>query len=92
MTAGVLKDAPQDDIIDLSALGPLIYGRPSEDTGRQLQRWLEMEGPGNAEEQGTYYEGDILFPNGMLRNGLVAQSKQWPGGVVPVEIDKTFSE
>lgn len=82
----------EDDTIDLSALGPMIYGRPSEDTGRQLERWYERNGPGNAEEQGSYFEGDILFPSGMLRNGLMAQSKRWPDGVVPVEIENTFSE
>lgn len=79
-----------EDILTLNHLGPLIYGRPSEDSGRQLKEWFENKRPGNAEEQGNYLEGDILFPNSMLRNGLQAQSRRWVNGEVPVEIDSTF--
>lgn len=76
--------------IDLTLFGPMIYGRPSEDAGHQVERWLKSNGPGNAEEQGNYFEGDILFPNSMLRNGLKSESHRWPDGVVPVEIENSF--
>lgn len=78
------------DPIDLSLLGPMIYGRPSEDAGHQVERWLRNNGPGNAEEQGSYFQGDILFPNSMLRNGLKSESHRWADGVVPVEIENSF--
>lgn len=80
------------DSIDLALLGPLIYGRPSEDAGHQVERWLQNSGPGNAEEQGNYFQGDILFPNSMLRNGLKSETHRWTDGVVPVEIENSFCE
>ena len=87
------EEQQQDDsLIDLTALGPTIYGQPSGYTGYKLVRWFANRGAGNAEEQGTYYEGDILFPSTMLRNGLRAESKRWEDGVIPVEVDSTFSE
>lgn len=76
--------------IDISFLGPTINGRPDEFSGYKVQEWLSANGSGNAEEQGTYFEGDILFPNTLLRNGLISESRRWENGVVPVEIDKRF--
>ncbi|XP_037719365.1 zinc metalloproteinase nas-4-like [Drosophila subpulchrella] len=44
-----------------------------------------------------YFEGDIVLPdwnarsNGInIRNGVLALSRRWPGGVVPYEINGTF--
>lgn len=68
----------------------MIYGRPSEYSGIQVQHWYATNGTGNAEEQGSYFEGDILFPNSMLRNGLRSESSRWEDGIVPVDIDNNF--
>lgn len=77
--------------IDLRELGARIYGVPSEESGRDVELWARKQLPGNAEEQGHYFEGDILYPNAMSRNGMTAESYRWPNGEVPVEIAKTFS-
>lgn len=86
------KPTQNDSAINLDHMGPMIYGRPSDEAGRQLIRWHLNKRPGNAEEQGNYFEGDILFPNSMLRNGLRSESHRWKDGIVPVEIEKTFCE
>lgn len=79
-----------NESISLRVYRSSIYGQPSEDVGRSLREWSSTNKTGNAEEQGNYFEGDILFPKMMLRNGLKAESFRWPGGVVPVEIENTF--
>lgn len=81
-----------EDSIDLSGLGPVKYSVPSEKSGIQLQRWYEGNGTGTAEEQGEYFQGDILFRQSLLRNGVAEDTKKWHNGEVPVEIDPRIRE
>lgn len=81
-----------EDYIDLSHLGPKIFGEPDDETGRLVAQYNpEIDGI-NPEELGNYAEGDMLMPQGFGRNGLTAQSSRWPGGIVPFEIRGNFSK
>lgn len=70
--------------VDISYLGPSIFGQPRESVGKTLESWDENH-PENPEELGEYAEGDILFPE-TSRNGLVSKTTRWKDGVVPYEI------
>ncbi|XP_059611782.1 hatching enzyme 1.2-like [Phlebotomus argentipes] len=96
----VTQAAPRSDLnstgrdlwsqyIDLSFLGPGIFGVPNEKIGKVLENFANFQG--NPEEQGSYLEGDLLIPVSRARNGLVAQATRWPNGVVPYEIQGSFS-
>ncbi|XP_030245735.1 zinc metalloproteinase nas-6 isoform X1 [Drosophila navojoa] len=88
-------DAETDDeFIDLSEMGEAIYGNPDLETTGALVDAHGQESMENPEELGTYHEGDILIPMRFredTRNGLLALSTRWPGGVVPYEIKGTFT-
>ncbi|XP_055677971.1 hatching enzyme 1.2-like [Lutzomyia longipalpis] len=77
------------EYINLSFLGPGIFGVPNENIGKVLENFANIKG--NPEEQGSYLEGDLLIPLSRARNGLVAQATRWPNGVVPYEIKGSFS-
>ncbi|EFA05101.1 zinc metalloproteinase nas-13 [Tribolium castaneum] len=72
--------------VDLSYLGPSIFGEPRE--SKNLEGWDENR-PENPEELGEYAEGDILFPEN-ARNGLVSKTTRWKDGVVPYEISPFY--
>ncbi|KAL5273547.1 hypothetical protein ACFFRR_000344 [Megaselia abdita] len=85
-----LTDEEADEpILDLSKLGPDIYGYPDEELGETLENIQDMNF--NPEEIGYYYEGDILYPRSQQRNGLAEESFRWKNGVVPVEIRGLFT-
>ncbi|KAJ6636112.1 Zinc metalloproteinase nas-7 [Pseudolycoriella hygida] len=75
--------------IDLSHYGPRLFGNPSKDVGAAVEHWNENQS-GNPEELGSYLEGDILFPRGNARNGLITETSRWPNGVIPFEIVGDF--
>ena len=77
-------------ISHLSHLAEKAFGLPSAATGAKVAEWHEGLDV-NPEELGEYAEGDILFPQGLARNGLKAESSRWPGGVVPYMISPYFS-
>lgn len=79
-----------DDVIDLSHLGPNIYGDPDNRTGEIIAAYNSEESELNPEELGNYFEGDILMPKTMTRIGLLASSAKWPNGVIPFEIRGHF--
>lgn len=82
----------REDEIDLSHLGENIFGYPDESNGDNL-RFLTPENiTGNPEELGNYAEGDILFVNSDLRNGVRSPAKRWPNAVVPYTIAGSFSK
>ncbi|XP_017084164.1 zinc metalloproteinase nas-8 [Drosophila eugracilis] len=93
-----LEDMDSQEMIDLTDLGDTIFGNPDEETTGALVEAHNEKSPQNPEELGTYYEGDILIPlsyrnarsNG-TRNGILALSSRWPGGVVPYEIKGPFT-
>lgn len=77
------------DAIDVSYLGSEIYGKPSENTGKNVEEWTE-EMEVNPEELGEYLEGDILLPSDG-KNGLLGETSKWKDGVVPYEISWLFA-
>lgn len=87
---------PTDDYlqIDLSQYGTRIFGSPSVHVGQQVKNWSKSKNTlGNAEEFGTYLEGDLLIPvakTSMGRNGMVAESYRWVNGEVPFELNGNF--
>jgi len=93
-----LEDMVSQEMIDLTDLGDTVFGNPDVETTGALVEAHNEESPQNPEELGTYHEGDILIPlsyrnarsNG-TRNGILALSSRWPGGVVPYEIKGPFT-
>ncbi|KAL7730856.1 hypothetical protein ACLKA6_003614 [Drosophila palustris] len=86
------------DLIDLSEMGDAVFGTPDAETTGPLVAAQGEQSEQNPEELGTYLEGDILIPlNGQesdaegTRNGLLALSTHWPGGIVPYEIKGQFT-
>jgi len=93
-----LEDMVSQEMIDLTDLGDTVFGNPDVETTGALVEAHNEESSQNPEELGTYHEGDILIPlsyrnarsNG-TRNGILALSSRWPGGVVPYEIKGPFT-
>ena len=78
------------EAIDLSHYGAGIFRKPSEETGKLVSEWSEKSAS-NPEEMGEYLEGDIIFP-ARAKNGLVAVSARWDGGIVPYVIKGPYDE
>lgn len=69
--------------------------KPNQRSGKSLKAWSEAKGKGNPEEQGSYYEGDILLDvrqAGLARNGILDEHAKWTNKIVPYEIKGTFSK
>ncbi|XP_035902793.1 zinc metalloproteinase nas-4 isoform X2 [Anopheles stephensi] len=93
----ILYDEPVDnsidsssDAIDLSHLGPELYGQPDEEVGKLVANFNPETDSGNVEELGTYVEGDILIDRPGGRNGIANTASRWPKGVVPFVITGNF--
>ncbi|XP_030029518.2 zinc metalloproteinase nas-14 [Manduca sexta] len=84
-------DEHRHDKIDLSSLGPEVYGTPNSESGQALTTWSESSLV-NAEETGEYVEGDILMPLQLARNGVREESSRWPNGHIPYLIDSGFTQ
>lgn len=76
--------------LDLSLFGDEIYNTPDQLAGRNLKEWVKLKEMGNPEEQGTYFEGDIMI-DVEARNGVVLSSQKWPNGLIPYVIKGNFS-
>lgn len=76
--------------IDLSQYGSSIFGVPSNETGKKVASYDPATSNLNPEELGEYLEGDMLMPPDLARNGLIATTSHWPGGIVPFEISGYF--
>lgn len=85
------KSVAQADEIDLTQYGSRLFGEPSKDVGVEVGKWTPDQKSGNPEELGSYFEGDILFPRGKSRNGLIAESFRWHDAQIPFEIVGDFS-
>lgn len=85
-------DSGDAEPIDLSFYGSSIFGTPSNDTGHRVANYNPDVDGSNPEELGDYLEGDMMMPQEYGRNGLIATSSHWPGGVVPFEISGYFCE
>ena len=46
----------------------------------------------NFEEEGDYFEGDMILPLDSAKNHINSVASRWPGGTVPYVIEGTFSE
>ncbi|XP_052863722.1 hatching enzyme 1.2-like [Anopheles cruzii] len=89
----ILQDNSVDGtepVIDLSHLGPELYGVPDEAVGKRVAEFNPATDGGNVEELGSYLEGDILIDRPEGRNGLASTSTRWPNGVVPFVISGNF--
>lgn len=84
-------DSANNDKIDLKDLENIMYGVPSEETGKKVAEWHENVGV-NPEELGEYAEGDILFPGGSLRSALRSEYTRWPNKTLHFMISPVFSE
>lgn len=84
------KSVAQVDEIDLAQYGSRLFGEPSKDVGVEVGKWTSNHKSGNPEELGSYFEGDIIFPRGKSRNGLIAESSRWPDAQIPFEIVGDF--
>ena len=65
-----------------------ISSLPDERAGKSLNVWEESEKVGNPEEQGTYFEGDII--NIEARNDVDLDSRMWKDGIIPYELRGSF--
>lgn len=77
--------------LDLSRFGADIYNTPSELAGRNLKDWTKSGKKGNPEEQGPYFEGDIML-DVETRNGVILEARKWKDGKIPYEIKGSFSK
>ncbi|KAK4881122.1 hypothetical protein RN001_004441 [Aquatica leii] len=78
---------------DISYLGTRVFQKPNNLSSFKVQSWKEGNEI-NPEFLGTYVEGDILFPLSDYKTfGIINETKRWPVGLVPYEIDETaFTE
>lgn len=77
--------------LDLSRYGPEIFNTPDVVAGKSLRDWVKSKGKGNPEEQGHYFEGDIML-DVEARNGVILNSQKWKDAKIPYEIRGSFSE
>lgn len=77
--------------LDLTLFGDEIYNTPDRAVGKNLKDWVKSKKLGNPEEQGNYFQGDIMI-NAEARNGIILESQKWPQGLVPYVIKGSFSE
>lgn len=71
---------------------PRGYSLPNQRSGRFLKDWMKANKEGNPEEQGEYFEGDIVVPETEARNGVISTSAMWKDAKVPYEIVGAFSK
>lgn len=87
------EGSPADLTIDLSHLGPELYGQPDESVGKLVAAFdPSSSSGGNVEELGTYLEGDMLIDRPAGRNGLASTATRWPKGIVPFVIGGNFGK
>lgn len=77
--------------VEIGHYGSAVFGNPNEETGKKVSEWNAASSEVNPEELGEYLEGDILFPN-KGKNGLLAFSAKWDGGIVPYVIAGPYSD
>lgn len=77
--------------LNLQRLGPRVYNQPNKRTGKNLKEWVSSKQKGNPEEQGNYFEGDIIVDT-EGRNGVILTAQKWPGAKIPYEIVGSFSK
>ncbi|KAG5672807.1 hypothetical protein PVAND_002899 [Polypedilum vanderplanki] len=66
-----------------------IISTSDESSGKALNNWNILKS-GNAEEQGNYFEGDIIL-NLDQRNGIRLPTQKWDKGIIPYKIEGGFS-
>uniref|UniRef100_A0A182VPR5 Metalloendopeptidase n=1 Tax=Anopheles minimus TaxID=112268 RepID=A0A182VPR5_9DIPT len=82
--------AGSSELIDLSHLGPELYGEPDENVGKLVANYNPATDSRNVEELGSYVEGDMLIDRPSGRNGLADTASRWPKGVVPFVVSGNF--
>ena len=79
------------DSPDLKTNGKSIFILPNKRTGKNLKEWTKANKKGNPEEQGNYFEGDIMI-DVEGRNGVKLSAQKWPSGKIPYEVIGSFSK
>lgn len=64
---------------------------PNVRAGKQLKEWSVLNKEGNPEEQGGYFEGDIII-DVEGRNGIISDESLWKGGKIPYVVKGSFSK
>lgn len=64
---------------------------PNARAGRQLNEWIGLKKKGNPEEQGGYFEGDIIV-NDEARNGIISEEAMWKDATIPYVVEGSFSK
>ncbi|VEN61048.1 unnamed protein product, partial [Callosobruchus maculatus] len=70
-----------------------VYMTSKDDVGQkdnELDIGYDRSKP-NPEELGGYFEGDIVLPREMDRNGLTSSKYRWPNGVLPYVIKGNYT-
>ncbi|VEN37559.1 unnamed protein product [Callosobruchus maculatus] len=70
-----------------------LYMTSKEDVGQEdneLDIGYDRSKP-NPEELGGHFEGDIVLPREMDRNGLTSSKYRWPNGVLPYVIKGNYT-
>ncbi|CRK94667.1 CLUMA_CG008167, isoform A [Clunio marinus] len=87
----IAENFPSESPKVILKLSPLISKTPDESAGRSLKKWSSKKNLGNPEEQGNYYEGDIILGS-EARNGVILKSQMWEDGIIPYEIGAGLTE
>jgi hypothetical protein len=82
----VLCEAFPSSNLDVSKIMTL----PDKNSGKALTEWMKLK-VGNPEEQGNYFEGDIIL-NLDKRNGITLPTLRWEKGIIPYKIGAGFCE
>lgn len=91
MTLRTVTSLPSHRLNPLDASDE-VSSNPDFRAGRRLDEWARLdEKSGNPEEQGGYFEGDIII-NFQGRNGAVSEKLKWKDGTVPYIIKGNFSK
>lgn len=64
---------------------------PNVRAGKQLEEWSILNKEGNPEEQGGYFEGDIIV-DVEGRNGIISDESLWKDGKIPYVVKGSFSK
>lgn len=91
MTLRTVTSLPSDRRNPLDASDEVL-SKPDQRAGRRLDEWAELDDKsGNPEEQGGYFEGDIVIKF-QGRSGAVSEKLKWEDGTVPYIIKGNFSK
>jgi hypothetical protein len=69
---------------------PTDFEKPNERAGKSLTNWANSNAKGNPEEQGNYFEGDIIAHD-FFRSGVRDKALKWPNAKIPYKLGADFT-